>query len=40
MALAKAIVAGVMVSAFLVGMACVLKAVAEELGRQEGDDDK
>lgn len=46
-ALAKFIVAGVIVSAFLMGMACVLKAIAwalkaaeEEAGRQEGNDDK
>lgn len=40
MALVKAIVIGSIVSAFLVGLACVLKAIAEELRRQEENDDK
>lgn len=40
MALVKFIVTGIMVSAFLVGIACVLKAIAEELRRREENDDK
>lgn len=39
-ALVKFIVTGIIVSAFLVGIACVLKAIAEELRRQEENDDK
>ena len=39
-ALVKFIVTGIRVSAFLVGIACVLKAIAEELRRQEENDDK
>ena len=46
-ALAKLIVTGIIVSAFLVGLACVLKAIAralkvaeEEARRQEENDDK
>lgn len=39
-ALVKAIVTGIIVSAFLMGIACVLKAIAEELRRQEENDDK
>lgn len=38
MALVKFIVTGIIVSAFLMGIACVLKAIAEELRRQEGED--
>ena len=38
MVLVKAIVIGSIVSAFLMGMACVLKAVAEEIRRQEDGD--
>lgn len=38
MALVKAIVIGSIVSAFLVGIVCVLKAIAEELRRQEDGD--
>lgn len=40
MALVKFIVTGIIVSAFLVGIACVLKAIAEELRRREENDDK
>ena len=47
MALVKFIVTGIIVSAFLVGIACVLKAIAwalkaaeEEARRQEENDDK
>ncbi len=40
MALVKFIVTGIIVSAFLVGIACVLKAIAEEARRREGNDDK
>ena len=40
MALVKAIVIGSIVSAFLMGIACVLKAIAEEARRREGNDDK
>ena len=40
MVLLKAIVIGSVVSAFLMGVACVLKAIAEELRRQEGNNDK
>ena len=36
----KVIVTGIIVSAFLVGIACVLKAIAEELRSQEENDDK
>lgn len=36
----KVIVIGSIVSAFLMGIACVLKAIAEELRRREGNDDK
>ena len=38
MVLAKVIVIGSIISAFLMGIACVLKAVAEELRRQEDGD--
>lgn len=38
MALVKAIVIGSIISAFLVGIVCVLKAIAEELRRQEDGD--
>lgn len=38
MGLVKFIVTGIIVSAFLMGIACVLKAVAEELRRQEDGD--
>ena len=38
MVLVKAIVIGSIVSAFLMGIACVLKAIAEELRRQEDGD--
>lgn len=38
MALVKAIVIGSIVSAFLMGITCVLKAIAEELRRQEDGD--
>lgn len=38
MLLVKAIVIGSIVSAFLMGIACVLKGIAEELRRQEGKD--
>ena len=34
----KAIIIGSIMSAFLVGIACVLKAIAEELRRQEDGD--
>ena len=34
----KAIIIGSIVSAFLMGIACVLKAIAEELRRQEDGD--
>ena len=40
MVLVKVIVIGSLVSAFLVGIACVLKAIAEELRIQEENDDK
>lgn len=47
MTLVKFIVTGIIVSAFLVGLACVLKAIAwalkaaeEEARRQEENDDK
>ena len=47
MALVKFIVTGIIVSAFLMGMACVLKAIAcvlkaaeEEARRQEENDDQ
>ena len=40
MVLVKAIVIGSIVSAFLMGIACVLKAIAEELKRQEEANDK
>lgn len=40
MALAKFIVIGSLVSAFLMGLACVLKAIAEELRRQEENHDQ
>lgn len=48
MALVKLIVTGIIVSAFLLGIACVLKAIAcalkeaeeEEARRQEENDDK
>ena len=40
MALVKIIVIGSIVSAFLMGIACVLKAIAEELRRQEENNDK
>lgn len=33
----KVILIGSIASAFLVGIACVLKAIAEELRRQEGE---
>lgn len=39
MALVKFIVTGIIVSAFLMGIACVLKAVEEELRRQEEKED-
>ena len=38
MVLVKVIVIGSIMSAFLMGIACVLKAVAEELRRQEDGD--
>ena len=38
MALVKFIVTGTIVSAFLMGIAYVLKAIAEELRRQEDGD--
>lgn len=34
----KAIIIGSIVLAFLIGIACVLKAIAEELRRQEDGD--
>ena len=34
----KAIIIGSIMSAFLVGITCVLKAIAEELRRQEDGD--
>lgn len=40
MVLVKAIVIGSIVSAFLMGIACVLKAIAEELKRREENNDK
>ena len=40
MALVKFIVIGIIVSAFLMGIVCVLKAIAEELRRQEESHDK
>lgn len=40
MVLVKSIVIGSIVSAFLMGIACVLKAIAEELKRQEEANDK
>ena len=40
MVLVKAIVIGSIISAFLMGIVCVLKAIAEELRREEGNDDK
>ena len=40
MALVKVIVIGSIVSAFLMGIACVLKEIAEELRRQEENNDK
>ena len=47
MSLVKFVVTGIIVSAFLMGIACVLKAIAwalkaaeEEARRQEGNDDK
>lgn len=40
MVLVKVIVIGSLVSAFLMGLACVLKAIAEELRRQEENDDQ
>lgn len=40
MVLVKVIIIGSIVSAFLMGIACVLKAIAEEIKRQEGADDK
>lgn len=47
MALVKSIVAGIIVSAFLMGIVCVLKAIAcalkaaeEEARRREENDDK
>ena len=39
-ALVKVIVIGSTVSAFLMGIACVLKEIAEELRRREENDDK
>ena len=39
MALVKAIVIGSIVSALLMGLACVLKAIAEELRRLEENHD-
>ena len=38
MVLVKTIVIGSIISAFLMGIACVLKAIAEELRRQDGED--
>ena len=40
MVLVKAIVIGSIISAFLLGIACVLRAIAEELRRQEEANDK
>lgn len=40
MALVKFIVIGSIVSAFLMGIACVLKVAEEEARRQEENDDK
>lgn len=40
MTLVKFIVTGIIVSAFLVGIACVLKAISEELRRQEENHDQ
>lgn len=40
MTLVKFIVTGIIVSAFLVGIACVLKAAEEEARRREENDDK
>ena len=40
MSLVKFIVTGIIVSAFLMGIVCVLKAAEEEARRQEGNDDK
>lgn len=40
MALVKFIVTGTTVSVFLMGIACVLKEIAEELRRREENDDK
>lgn len=40
MVLVKAIVIGSIVSAFLVGIVCVLKAIAENLRRQEENHDQ
>lgn len=37
MVLVKVIVIGSIVSAFLIGIACVLKAIAEELRRERGE---
>lgn len=39
-AIVTGIVKGIIVSAFLVGITCVLKAIAEELRRQEENDDQ
>ena len=36
MVLVKVIVIGSIISAFLIGIACVLKAIAEEIKRLEG----
>ena len=38
MVLVKVIVIGSIVSAFLMGITCVLKAIAEEIRRQEDGD--
>ena len=38
MVLVKSIVIGSIVSAFLLGITCVLKGIAEELRRQEEED--
>lgn len=38
MVLVKAIVIGSIISAFLMGITCVLKAIAEEIRRQEDGD--
>lgn len=40
MALVKFIVTGIIASAFLVGITCVLKAIAEELRRLEENHDQ